>query len=96
MVYTVHVQSSGKLVSNRTFHLTLCMLGNFSADDILKCFSYVYKKTGFDSSCKLSPMKTICMECHIQFFLGIIRQNIINLSSAELAQGVVKTDTLHL
>ena len=47
------------------------------------------QKTGFDISCKLSPLETICMKCQI-VFSGKIRKNITNLSSAELAQRVVK------
>ena len=55
--------------------------GKISADDILKYFSL---KTGFDISCKLSPMETICMKCQI-LLTGKKKKNIINLSSAELA-----------
>ena len=59
-------------------------LGKFSADAILIYF-YFSQKTGFDILCKLSPLETICMKCHI-LFPG---KNIINLSSTELAQRVV-------
>ena len=52
-------------------------------------FSYFFQKTEFDISCKLSPLETICMKCQI-LFSGKNKKNIINLSSAELAQGVVK------
>ena len=31
----------------------------FSADDILKCFSYFTQKTGFDISCRLSPLDPV-------------------------------------
>ena len=31
------------------------------------CFSDFCKKTGFDISCKLSPLETICMKCQILF-----------------------------
>ena len=34
---------------------TLCTLGKFSADDMLKCYSYFSQITGFD-------METICMK----------------------------------
>ena len=68
--------------------LTHSTLDKFSADDLLKLkyFSYFSQKTDFDISCKLSPVETICMKCQI-LFSG---KTIINLSSAELAQGVVK------
>ena len=33
----------------------LSMLNNFSADEILKYFSYFSEEIGFDISCKLSP-----------------------------------------
>ena len=40
---------------------------NFSAENILKCFSYFSLKLGFDISCKLSPIETVCMKCQILF-----------------------------
>ena len=54
----------------------------FSVDDILKYFSYFSQKTAFD-------METICMKCQM-LFSGKNKKNIINLSSAELAQRAVK------
>ena len=54
------------------FCLMLSTLGNiYSADNILKYLSYFSEKTGFDISCKLSPLETICMKCQnpIFFFL---------------------------
>ena len=69
--------------------LRLALWVNFSADDILKYFSYFSQKTGYDISCKLSPKETICMKCRI-LFSGKNKKNIINLSSAENAQRVVK------
>ena len=62
----------------------LCV--KFSADDVLKYFSYFFQKTWLDSS--LFPLETICMKCQI-LFSGKIRKNISSLSSAELAQRVV-------
>ena len=62
-----------------------------SADDILNCFSYFSQKTGFDISCKLSPLETICMKCQI-LFSRKNKKTIINLLSAELAQRVVKVN----
>ena len=45
-------------------YLTLTTLLANSADDKLACFSYFSQKTGFDISCRLSP---ICMKCQILF-----------------------------
>ena len=59
----------------------------------MKCFSYFPQKTGFDISCKLSPMETICIKCQIMFS-GKNKKNVIILSSAELAQRVVKVKQL--
>ena len=67
---------------------TICWK-KFSADSILKYFSYFPQKTGFDISCKLSPLETICMKCQTCFW-GKIREKIYQLPSAELAQRVVK------
>ena len=61
----------------------------FSADDILKYFSYFLQKKGFDISCKLSPVETICMKCQI-LFSGKNKKTVTNLLSAEIAQRVVK------
>ena len=58
-------------------------------DDILKCITYFFQKTGFDISCKLSSMETSCMKCQI-LFSEKNKKNITNLSSADLAQRVVK------
>ena len=59
----------------------------FSTDDNLKYFSYFSQKTGFDISCILSPMETICMKCQI-LMSGNNKKNVTNLSSAEVAQRV--------
>ena len=66
-------------------------------------FSYFSQKTGFDISCKLSPLETICMKCQ-SCFLSKIRKNIsiccllkilprvlslnISSSTAEIVQGL--------
>ena len=42
-------------------HLTISALWGDSADDKLMTFFYFSQKTGFDISCKLSPVETICM-----------------------------------
>ena len=48
--------------------LTLTRLWADSADDkLVKFFSYFSLKIGSDTSCKLSPNETICMECQILF-----------------------------
>ena len=69
----------------------LSTLGKISADDSLKYFSYFFQKTGYDISCKLSPMEAICMKRQI-LFSGKNKKNIISLSSAENAQRVVKVN----
>ena len=57
-----------------------------SADNILKYFSYFSQETGFVMSYKL---ETVCMKCQI-LLSGENKKNIIKLSSAHLAQRVVK------
>ena len=54
-------------------------------------FSYFFFfwKTGFDISCKLFPLETICMK-YQNLFSGKSMKNLINVSSAELAKRVVK------
>ena len=59
----------------RTCRLTVCIhplilitLWANSADDKLMIIFLFSQKTGFDISCKLSPMETICMKCQILFF----------------------------
>ena len=37
------------------------------------CFSYIFQKTGFDISCKLSSAKTFCMKCQ-PCFQGKLRK----------------------
>ena len=46
-------------------------------------------KTGFNISCTLSPVETICMK-YQSLFPGKNKKNIIKLSAAELAKRVVK------
>ena len=59
------------------------MLGKFfSADDIVKYFSYGYQKTGFDISCKLTPKEIICIK-HQSLFSGE-NKKYISLTSAKL------------
>ena len=72
--------------SSSLFDLMLSTLSKISADDILKQFSYFPQKQDWTFHANLSPMETICMKCQI-LFSG---KNITSLSSAELAQKVVK------
>ena len=75
--------------------LTLSTLGKISSRQHFEIYIHVYiffyfsQKTGFDISCKLSPMETICMKCLI-LFSGKNQKNITKLSSVEFAQRVVK------
>ena len=59
----------------------------FSRRHIEMFFLNFFEKSGFDISCKLSPLGIICMKCQ-NLFSGKIRK-ISCLSSAELAQRVV-------
>ena len=70
----------GKIFSRRHFEI---FFFNFS------------QKTGYDISCKLSPEETICMKCQ-SLFSGKNKKNIINLSSAENAQRVVKVNNARI
>ena len=47
--------------------LTFTGLWANAADDKLVIFFLFSRKTGFDISCKLSPMETICLKCQIKF-----------------------------
>ena len=55
------------------FSLMLNTLGK-KLNRFLNIFSYFAQKTGFDTTCKLSPLETICMKCQ-NLFSG---KNIIN------------------
>ena len=48
-------------------HLTLTTLWADSADDKLMIIFLFFKKTGYDISCKLSPVETICIKCQNLF-----------------------------
>ena len=71
-----------KILSGHSTYLLLPLWAN-SADGIFKYFSYVSQKTGFDSSCKLSPMETVCMKCQI-LFSGEKKNNKKNISKCHL------------
>ena len=60
--------------------LTLSILGNIlSRRHFVIFFSYFIKITEFNNSCKVFPIKTICMECQV-LFPG---KNVTCLSSAD-------------
>ena len=65
----------------------------FSADDILKFFFFFYlffpPRIRFGISCKLSPIKVICMKYQI-LFSGKNKKTITSFSSAEFAPRLVK------
>ena len=42
-------------------------LSKFNRQQICDIFLFLYQKAGFDISCKLSPLETICMKCQILF-----------------------------
>ena len=69
--------------------LTLSTLGKI--DNIFKYISYFPQKTGFDISCKLSSMETLCMKYQI-LFSGNNKTNIINLASDEFAHRMLNTN----
>ena len=55
---------------------------------VLFCFFFLfflifYRQTGFDMSCKSSPLETICMKCIILFFWGGKINKYFKISSAE-------------
>ena len=54
----------------------------------MKYFSYFSKETGFDISCKLSPLETFCMNYQI-LFSGKSKKNLISLSSAEFPHSML-------
>ena len=84
-------QSRAECIGKTWALLMLSTLGkNFSRRQIDDIFSYFSRKTGFDISCKLSPMETICMKCQI-LFSGTNKKNII-LSSVEYAHRVVEAN----
>ena len=61
----------------------------------MKYFSYFSYKRDFDISCKLSPLETVCIKCQSLFSGEKQKKNKkIKLSSAEIAQSVVKVNYL--
>ena len=62
----------------------------FSADDILKIvFLFFSQVTGFDISCTLSQLETVCMKCQI-LLAGKTKKVSSNILSADIIQRVVK------
>ena len=55
------------LLISDSIWLRFSTLGENFRRQHFKIFSYFSQKTGFDSSCKLSPFYTICMKCQILF-----------------------------
>ena len=77
--------------------LTLSILGKTFSKRHFEIFFlfFFFRKTGFDISCKLSPLETFSW--HVKTcFLGKNKKIIIYLSSAELAKGVVKVKHDHV
>ena len=62
--------------------LTITSLFVNLADDKLM-FSYFSQKAGFDISCKLSPVETICMKCQNLFSRESKKKKHFKMSSAE-------------
>ena len=52
--YKQITQQHFSVEDNLSKSLKLSLMGRFSADDILKSFSYLFQKTGFDIPCKIS------------------------------------------
>ena len=71
------------------------MLGKHFSRQHFEILSNFLQKKGFDISCKLSPMETICMKCQ-SLFSGKSKKNIINLLSAEFAQRDVMVECVVL
>ena len=49
------------------YTLTFTILWANAADDKLTIFLLFFSEIGFDISCNLSPMETICMKCQVLF-----------------------------
>ena len=63
-----------------TITSTLRTLGKIFRGRHIEIVSHFSQKTGFDISCKLSPMKTICMTCQTLIFLVFFGWKIRKLS----------------
>ena len=69
--------------------LMLSALGKKSSRQHTEIFFLFFPGNSLNISCKMSPMEIICMKSQI-LFPGKNKKNIINVSSSELAQRVVK------
>ena len=67
-------------------------LNKYSADDKLVIFFLFFPKTGFDISCKLSPMETICMKCQ-NLFSGKNKKNISKCRLLKILPRVLSVKT---
>ena len=76
---------------------TLTMLWADLADNKLVIFSYLSQKIAFDTSCKLSPMETICMK-YQSLFSGknknISKCRLLKIISSMLSDKQCLLDTL--
>ena len=79
---TIHLHVLDTSPDNKKFTLML------SADNILRDFTYFFQEIGFDISCKLSPLETICMKCQ-SLFSGEKKKNILSLLSIDYPQRMV-------
>ena len=55
----------------------------------LNSFHFFSQETGFDVSCTLSQLETVCMKCQI-LLAGKIKKVSSNILSADIVQRVVK------
>ena len=69
----------------------LSMMGKLFSRGHFEMVSFFFLETKFDISCKLSSVKKICMKCQI-LFPGKNKKTVIDVSSAELVQRVVKVE----
>ena len=77
--YISNVESGSVLAFAIFLYFTFTTLWSNSADNKLKYFSYIPRKTGFDISCKSTPLETISVKCQ-NLFSGKVRkifQNVV-------------------
>ena len=94
LVWTIAVPFAPKTLYSWSpgayFNLRLSTPGKIFSRQRVEVF-FLFQKTGFDISCRLSLMETI--SCHI-LHSGKVRKKITNLLSAELAKRVVMFNML--
>ena len=68
---SLHIKKKGLMSDSKYF------IWDNSADDTLMVVFLIFfsQETGFDTSCKLSPLQTFCMECQ-NLFSGENKKNI--------------------